>query len=344
MIEEMSRPETETRLAQTQYAQPALFALHVALAELWRSWGIIPAAVLGHSVGEVAAAHVAGILTLEEAARVIVLRGRLMQRATGFGRMASLELDEEATERLLAGRAGCVRRGGQRSPVHRRLRRSGGGGGPPAGGGGPGRGPPSPAGGLRLPQSPDGPDRPGAGGRARDSTAAGRRDPHVLQHHRGAGTRPGDRRGALRAQCPRSRALRPGDRTSPPRGHRRLRRGRSPSRSRLRDRAVCRGGGRGVGAGVASPRPAGAGHDARDLERAVVSGRGAGLGGRPRPRPRRGPAPLPVEARAFPRPRPVQRLRPRRRRRSEAAGRGPPAAGLEAEDGAAPDDLRGGDR
>ena len=109
VIEEMSRPETETRLAQTEYAQPALFALHVALAELWRSWGVIPAAVLGHSVGEVAAAHLAGILTLEEAARVIVLRGRLMQRATGFGRMASLELDEEATESLLAGRAGvCV--------------------------------------------------------------------------------------------------------------------------------------------------------------------------------------------------------------------------------------------
>jgi acyl transferase domain-containing protein/NADPH:quinone reductase-like Zn-dependent oxidoreductase/acyl carrier protein len=93
-------PET-SRLDETEVAQPALLAIQVAVAELYRSWGIVPSAVVGHSVGEVAAAHVAGALTLEQAVRLAVTRGRLMQRATGQGRMASVAISfQEATEAL----------------------------------------------------------------------------------------------------------------------------------------------------------------------------------------------------------------------------------------------------
>jgi acyl transferase domain-containing protein/NADPH:quinone reductase-like Zn-dependent oxidoreductase/SAM-dependent methyltransferase/acyl carrier protein/short-subunit dehydrogenase len=96
LLEELSRSEEETQMSRTEVAQPAIFAFQVALAELWKSWGIQPAAVVGHSVGEVAAACIAGVLTLEEAARVIVLRARLMEEcARGEGTMLAVGLDEE---------------------------------------------------------------------------------------------------------------------------------------------------------------------------------------------------------------------------------------------------------
>jgi acyl transferase domain-containing protein/NAD(P)-dependent dehydrogenase (short-subunit alcohol dehydrogenase family) len=100
--EELSRAEADSRLDQTAFAQPALFALQVALAALWRSWGVVPTAVVGHSVGEIAALHVAGVLDLEEAVRVVFHRGRIMQGGTGLGRMASLALGERAARDLIA--------------------------------------------------------------------------------------------------------------------------------------------------------------------------------------------------------------------------------------------------
>jgi acyl transferase domain-containing protein/NADPH:quinone reductase-like Zn-dependent oxidoreductase/NAD(P)-dependent dehydrogenase (short-subunit alcohol dehydrogenase family)/acyl carrier protein len=83
--------------------QPTLIALDIALARLWRSWGIEPDAVVGHSMGEVAAAHVAGALSLEDAMRVIAERSRLLRRVSGRGAMAVVELPREAAETALAG-------------------------------------------------------------------------------------------------------------------------------------------------------------------------------------------------------------------------------------------------
>jgi acyl transferase domain-containing protein len=72
--------------------QPLLFAMAVGLAARWRAWGIEPDAVVGHSMGEIAAAHVAGALTLEDAARIICVRSTLLTRVSGRGRMAVVDL------------------------------------------------------------------------------------------------------------------------------------------------------------------------------------------------------------------------------------------------------------
>jgi len=103
LLRELQAQEAASRLAETEVAQPALFALQVGLAALWRAWGMTPSAVVGHSLGEVAAAHVAGALSLEEAVRVVVHRGRIMQQATGRGKMAAVDLSPEEVNRAIAG-------------------------------------------------------------------------------------------------------------------------------------------------------------------------------------------------------------------------------------------------
>jgi polyketide synthase 12/myxalamid-type polyketide synthase MxaF len=82
--------------------QPVLFAVQVALAALWRSWGIEPSLIIGHSVGEVAAAHVAGCLDLNSAARVVAERARAIAPAIGMGGMGVVELPKDQAEALLA--------------------------------------------------------------------------------------------------------------------------------------------------------------------------------------------------------------------------------------------------
>jgi len=82
--------------------QPVLVGLQLALTELWRSYGVQPGAVIGHSMGEVAAAVVAGALTPAEGLKVIAVRSRLMARLSGHGAMALLELDSESAEALIA--------------------------------------------------------------------------------------------------------------------------------------------------------------------------------------------------------------------------------------------------
>ncbi|HKF49641.1 MAG TPA: type I polyketide synthase [Terracidiphilus sp.] len=95
-------------LGQTGNAQPALFALSVALAEVWKSWGVFPAAVMGHSVGEYAAACVAGVLTLEDGLRLIAERGRLMQALPSGGTMAAVFAEPARVREILRPYADSV--------------------------------------------------------------------------------------------------------------------------------------------------------------------------------------------------------------------------------------------
>ena len=103
LLDEIRADASSSRLEELDVVQPVLFAVQVALAALWRSWGIEPDAVVGHSMGEVAAAHVAGIINLDEAARIIGRRSQVVKRrASGHGKMAVVELPVEGVERLLA--------------------------------------------------------------------------------------------------------------------------------------------------------------------------------------------------------------------------------------------------
>ncbi len=103
LLEELGRDEATSKVSRTEIGQPAIFAMQVSLAALWKSWGVTPSAIVGHSVGEIAASCVAGVLSLEEAARVIVLRARHMENcARGDGTMLAVGIDEEQAKAVIA--------------------------------------------------------------------------------------------------------------------------------------------------------------------------------------------------------------------------------------------------
>ncbi|MEO8620329.1 MAG: type I polyketide synthase, partial [bacterium] len=105
LLEELMRDETTSRVHETNILQPAVFAVQMGLADLWRSWGITPSAVVGHSMGEVAAACVAGALSLENAVKLIYHRGRIQHKTAGTGRMLAVGLSRDAGEEAIAGYA-----------------------------------------------------------------------------------------------------------------------------------------------------------------------------------------------------------------------------------------------
>lgn len=96
-----SDTETATdKLTQTEIAQPALFSVEYAIAQLWMSWGIVPEAMIGHSIGEYVAACLAGVFSLEDALTLVANRGRLMQTLPG-GAMLAIFLPEDDVRNLL---------------------------------------------------------------------------------------------------------------------------------------------------------------------------------------------------------------------------------------------------
>ena len=103
LVEELGADAAGSRLEEIDWLQPVLFAIQVALVSLWRSWGVEPDAVVGHSMGEIAASHVAGALTLDDAARIVCLRSRMLKAARGHGMMLAVELGREEAEVLLRG-------------------------------------------------------------------------------------------------------------------------------------------------------------------------------------------------------------------------------------------------
>ena len=110
LIEVLYPAETEgaASLDETAYTQPALFAIEYALASLWAAWGIHPDAVIGHSVGEYAAACVAGVFSVEDAVRLIAERGRLMQSLPPGGAMAAIFAPEHEVVAALNGHGPAV--------------------------------------------------------------------------------------------------------------------------------------------------------------------------------------------------------------------------------------------
>ncbi|MFI0469204.1 acyltransferase domain-containing protein [Saccharopolyspora sp. 5N102] len=100
---ELLRDGNAERFAELDVIQPTLWAMEVGLAALWRSWGIEPDVVIGHSMGEAAASYVAGALSLADAGAVICRRSRIAKRLSGQGTMAWVELSAAATAEAIAG-------------------------------------------------------------------------------------------------------------------------------------------------------------------------------------------------------------------------------------------------
>jgi acyl transferase domain-containing protein/acyl carrier protein len=101
VMEVLASDEARASLNNIDVIQPVLFAIQVALAAQWRAWGILPDAVVGQSMGEIAAAYIAGALSLDDAALVICRRSRLLKRLSGQGNMVAVDLSIEQSRQAL---------------------------------------------------------------------------------------------------------------------------------------------------------------------------------------------------------------------------------------------------
>jgi len=108
LMDELTADETNSRVGDADVTQVANCAIQIALTALWKSWGIIPDAVVGHSAGEMAAAHAAGVLSMSDALRVAFHRGRLLHRATGKGTMLALGMSHSQAASAIRGYENCV--------------------------------------------------------------------------------------------------------------------------------------------------------------------------------------------------------------------------------------------
>jgi len=111
LLEVLRRAPSETREIGIEVIQPTLFAVQVGLSALWRSWGVEPSLVIGHSMGEIAGAYTLGILSLADAAHIISKRSQLLRRTSGQGAMLAVELPFDEAEQLIArfeGRVGIA--------------------------------------------------------------------------------------------------------------------------------------------------------------------------------------------------------------------------------------------
>ncbi|GAB3486253.1 acyltransferase domain-containing protein [Amycolatopsis cihanbeyliensis] len=116
VLEQLMLDEPESRLREIDVLQPTMVSLQIALAALWRDWGVRPDAVVGHSMGEIAAAHVAGALSLADAATIACRRSALLRRISGEGALAVTELSESEAGELAAAGGGRVSVAGCNSP------------------------------------------------------------------------------------------------------------------------------------------------------------------------------------------------------------------------------------
>lgn len=114
---EMLKDEADSCVSDTRIAQPAIMAVQVGLVEIWKRYGIVPAGVVGHSVGEVAGAYAAGTLTLEQAVAVIYHRSRGQHIATGKGKMLAVGVPLVRAEELIAPYGGRVSIGAVNGPA-----------------------------------------------------------------------------------------------------------------------------------------------------------------------------------------------------------------------------------
>lgn len=103
LIEEINKSSEANRLSEIDVVQPVLIAIEIALANLWMSKGIFPDIVIGHSMGEIAAAYVAGNISLDDAAKIITTRSKLMKQLSGKGEMGATDLTVDEANEILKG-------------------------------------------------------------------------------------------------------------------------------------------------------------------------------------------------------------------------------------------------